>query len=293
MMNRITWVGAAAALSIGSPVLAADLLEPTRMAAQRPALQAPLPAPMASPWSGLYVGIHMGAGVANWDRDLGFVAIDCTPCRNGDVQSATFGGPNRDDTALLGGVQAGYNWHVGAVVLGFEADWSMTGLRDRTDHSISSATLIGAGLGAITTPVDGFAGTFRSDIDWLATARGRIGLPSGNLLFYGTGGLAFADTDSRASFLSFSPARSADPIPVSSRENEVRVGWTVGAGIEAALASNLSAKIEYLYADLGRDRRFLGAYIDAPNNLRQYARVEEKIAIHSVKLGLNYRFAGP
>jgi len=290
-MFRGTWIGAAVALYAASPSLAADLLEPTRVAVQRPAPQ--MPALAALTWSGPYVGIHLGVGVADWDRDLGFVAIDCTPCRNGQVQSAIFRGPDRDDTALLAGFQGGYNWQTGALVIGLEADWSLTGLRDRVGHSIPSAALVGAGLGAITTPVDGFAATYKSDLDWLATARGRIGFVQGNLLIYGTGGLAFADADTKVGFLSFSPSLRPDPVPVFSGEDSVRVGWTVGAGIEAALAGNLSAKLEYLYADFGHDRTFLGTYIDAPGSLQQVATLDEKIAVHSVKLGLNYRFAGP
>jgi outer membrane immunogenic protein len=194
---------------------------------------------------------------------------------------------------VLAGLQAGYNWEAGALVVGLEGDWSWTGLRDRAADAISASALVGAGLGAITTPVDGFVSGIRSEIDWLATARGRIGFASGNMLIYGTGGLAFAEVDTRAGFFAFAPARSPDPIPAVSREQSARVGWTVGAGVEAALANNLSAKLEYLYADLGRDRTVLGAYIDAPGNLFQSATLDEKVTLHSVKLGLNYRFAGP
>jgi outer membrane immunogenic protein len=112
-------------------------------------------------------------------------------------------------------------------------------------------------------------------------------------LFYGTGGLAFADASTRLGFLSFVPGLSPDPIAVESSDSEVRVGWTLGAGVEAALGGNLSAKLEYLYADFGRDRRSLGNYIDVPTSLVQTVSLDEKITIHTVKLGLNYRFAGP
>jgi outer membrane immunogenic protein len=30
-----------------------------------------------------------------------------------------------------------------------------------------------------------------------------------------------------------------------------KTGWTIGAGLEAALAPNWTAKVEYLYVDLG------------------------------------------
>jgi outer membrane immunogenic protein len=292
MMNRKIWIGAAAALCAASGASAADLLESTRVARQRPVLQAAA-APAALTWSGPYVGAHLGAAEADWKRDVGFLAIDCTPCRNGDTQAASFTAPERDDTAFMAGLQGGYNWQAGALVVGVEADWSLTDPRDRTAFAVPSAALVGAGLGAITTPVDGFSSAFSSDIDWLATSRGRVGLAAGNVLFYGTGGLAFAEARTRVGFLGFRPTLSDDPVPMVSRESAVRVGWTIGAGVEAALAGNVSAKLEYLYADLGRDRRLLGTYIDAPGSLLQTVTLDEKIAVHSVKLGLNYRFAGP
>ena len=33
--------------------------------------------------------------------------------------------------------------------------------------------------------------------------------------------------------------------------NDTKAGWTVGGGIEAALAGNWTAKVEYLHVDLG------------------------------------------
>jgi outer membrane immunogenic protein len=283
-------MGAMAALCLASPALAADLLEPNRVAVQRPALQAPGVEPLT--WLGPYLGLHVGLGVADWDSNLGFVSIDCLPCRQGVLQSAIFSG-NRGSTAAVAGFQGGYNWQSGGLVVGLEADWSVTGLRDRTTVAIPAAVLAGAGLGAITEPIDGFSGQFKSEIDWLATARGRAGVATGTFLFYGTGGLAFADASTRVGFLSFVPGLSPDPIPVQSTDSEVRVGWTLGAGVEAALGGNLSAKLEYLYADFGRDRRSLGNYIDVPTSLVQTVSLDEKITIHTVKLGLNYRFAGP
>ncbi len=34
--------------------------------------------------------------------------------------------------------------------------------------------------------------------------------------------------------------------------NDVRAGWTAGAGIEGAFGGGWSAKVEYLYIDLGK-----------------------------------------
>ena len=56
------------------------------------------------------------------------------------------------------------------------------------------------------------------------------------VLVYGTGGAAFGDV--RANF-------SNDPV-----SSATEAGWTVGAGVEVALAKNWTAKAEYLFVDL-------------------------------------------
>ena len=56
---------------------------------------------------------------------------------------------------------------------------------------------------------------------------------------------------------------------------KTRIGWTLGAGLEYAMWSNWSVKLEYLYADLGK-ASFGGT------------DVEFKTSI--VRAGLNYRF---
>ena len=64
-------------------------------------------------------------------------------------------------------------------------------------------------------------------------------------MFYVTGGLAYGDVVTNISqnpgALSF----------VTASANQIKAGWTVGGGIEAALIGNWSAKVEYLYVDLG------------------------------------------
>ena len=61
-------------------------------------------------------------------------------------------------------------------------------------------------------------------VEWVSTVRSRLGFAFDRVLVYGTGGVA-----------------------------RTHVGWTAGGGIEAAITSNLSAKVEYLYTDLGRE----------------------------------------
>ena len=70
---------------------------------------------------------------------------------------------------------------------------------------------------------------------WFGTVRGRGGYAFNNILFYGTGGLAFGELRAETFGLS---------------ETHTNAGWTVGVGAEVGFTQNWSAKVEYLYVDL-------------------------------------------
>jgi len=103
---------------------------------------------------------------------------------------------------------------------------------------------------------------------WLATVRGRIGYSWDRFLPYITGGAAIAD------FKMGGPG-----LPTESKTN---VGWTAGAGVEYAFLGNWSAKLEYLYADLGNVSCGAGFCGGAPTT------VDYKVNL--IRLGVNYRF---
>lgn len=67
---------------------------------------------------------------------------------------------------------------------------------------------------------------------WDSSVRGRLGYAYDRYLFYGTGGVAFGDIRNNGS-------------------SKTRTGWTLGAGVEAALTNNMTARVEYRYTDLG------------------------------------------
>jgi outer membrane immunogenic protein len=136
-----------------------------------------------------------------------------------------------------GGVQAGYNWQSGPLVFGVEGDIEATAADDT------------------------FA-PWKFSNPWFGTARGRVGYAFNNILFYGTGGLAFGEL-------------RADTFGLS--ESHTTAGWTAGVGAEFGLAQNWSAKIEYLYVDLA-DSNF--AITGMTNGYR----------FGLVRAGVNYHF---
>ncbi|MFL6839500.1 MAG: outer membrane protein [Bradyrhizobium sp.] len=116
-------------------------------------------------------------------------------------------------SGFSGGIQAGYNWRDGPWVFSIEGDIQATGAEET------------------------FA-PWKFSNPWFGTVRGRAGYAFDNVLFYGTGGLAFGEWRAETFGLS---------------ESHSNAGWTLGAGAEMGFmgfAPNWSGKIEYLYVDL-------------------------------------------
>jgi outer membrane immunogenic protein len=146
-----------------------------------------------------------------------------------------YGPATADLNGYLVGGTVGYNFQAGSWVFGVEGDFALAGIKEDV------------GGGEIKVP-------------WFGTARGRIGYAGwSNMLPYITGGAAFAKME----------------INGAGSESDTNIGWTVGAGLEYALWSNWSVKVEYLYADLGT-YVFAGGLVDYNT--------------HIVRGGINYRF---
>ena len=92
--------------------------------------------------------------------------------------------------------------------------------------------------------------------------RGRAGYAFNNILFYGTGGLAFGELRAQTFGLS---------------ESHTNAGWTAGVGAEVGFAPNWSAKVEYLYVDLA-DSHFA------------ITGVSNGYSFGTVRAGVNYHF---
>src|ERR1700710_644021 len=211
--------GAAALLGTAVSAQAAD------MAVKAPYLKAPVA--MVYDWTGFYVGVNAGVGIG---RDytrmalpalLGFEASYLTPQ----------GG--------LGGAQVGYNYQVqnsffGALVFGVEADIQGTGMRD------TFSCLIGC------LPAQN--NNFNQKLDWFGTVRGRIGIATGPVLSYVTGGWAYGSVKTTYTE-TLPPGGLANTGAFTSNQN--RGGYVIGSGIEASLGGNWTGKIEYLWINLG------------------------------------------
>jgi outer membrane immunogenic protein len=68
---------------------------------------------------------------------------------------------------------------------------------------------------------------------------------SPNVLLYGTAGVAYGQVKDTATITA--PGGS-----VTGTFKDVKAGWTAGAGVEGTIGGGWTAKLEYLYIDLGK-----------------------------------------
>jgi outer membrane immunogenic protein len=102
-------------------------------------------------------------------------------------------------------------------------------------------------------------GSLEQKLSWLSTFRGRIGvLPTDRVLLYVKGGLAVGEVKTTAGAttntsvaLSFGAPPGPTSVSALTASSSTRAGWTIGAGVEGAIAGNWTARLEYLYVDLG------------------------------------------
>jgi outer membrane immunogenic protein len=127
------------------------------------------------------------------------------------------------------GFHAGYNWQAGQWVYGIEGDVTITpGWNDKLTNTAFANE---------NTTLDGslFAQT---QIDWLSSIRGRLGMTFNRTLIYATGGIAWA----RGSYTAGSSTPGQD-----SRHRFTATGGVVGGGAEWKATPNVSFRIEGLY----------------------------------------------
>ena len=271
-----------AALAGFAPVSAADLAPRYT--------KAPVLVPVYN-WTGFYVGGNAGY---SWGRSRSDVSYFNTVTGAAIVPPAgsVTGGSFDMDGAIAGG-QIGYNWQVNnAWVWGLEADAQWSDERGSTAFRCAATPVIGGTcIPGITFLPPGVTGTnlaLDQSLEWFGTVRGRVGwLPSPEVLLYATGGLAYGEIKTTATLSGVTPAAVA--VAALGSSSQTRVGWTVGAGVEGAIGGNWTAKLEYLYMDLGSTS--FGPLTLAPAS-QIGANVNSDFTDHILRVGLNYRFTG-
>jgi outer membrane immunogenic protein len=234
--------------AIGALAIATD----GARAADLPYKVAP-PAPVYS-WSGLYIGANVGY---SWGRST----YDATIIAAGTVSHA------ENLNGFIGGFQSGYNYQAGMWVFGYESDIQFSGEK-------GGSTFPGVIPGAtITTD---------NKLQWFGTARSRLGfLATPNVLIYGTAGLAYGQVQESAT-TTITAVGSA-----TATFKDVKAGYAVGGGVEAAFGGGWSGKLEYLYLDLGKTEHSF-----ATPALGTVVSESRRTTDNILRAGINYRWGG-
>lgn len=234
-------MASAALLVLGSGVQAADLGVSRSPAA---AIMAP-----AFNWTGFYFGGYLGGA----SRQARFT----------DIDGYNFVGSwNSNRTSFLGGVTLGYNWQFTPnVLVGIEGELGYLGGTRRADP-------LSPGLDT--------QGRIADSVYGLITAR--LGLTADRALFYVKGGLALGGGN--ASVVDACGVAPCGP-GLYSASSSSNVGWTIGGGIEYAIAGSWTMKGEYNYIRFNNRTMTDGGFrFGVSNN-----------DAHLFKVGLNYLFS--
>ena len=146
-------------------------------------------------------------------------------------------------TGYLIGATLGYNYQFGSFVVGIEGD---------IDYSTVKGN---CGIFACST-----------NMKYFGTGRARLGYAWDRWLPFLTGGVAVANLE------------NSGP---SASESVTKIGWTAGLGLEYAFAGPWSAKLEYLYTDLGTTSCGT-CFAGSPQDVN--------VKVNAIRLGVNYRF---
>ena len=171
-------------------------------------------------WSGFYLGGNVGLHNVETSGVFDAAEFGVTP----DLEGIGSEGVNL-------GIQGGYNYQIGQVLVGVEGDLSFGGF-DESIITVQDGSADEAGL--LTYPIQG-------DLAYLATIRGRVGINLEEtfhraVLLFVTGGVAFTEFN----------------MDIADGRSEVGfsdTGLTWGGGIEMPVSPRMLLRADYLHVE--------------------------------------------
>jgi outer membrane immunogenic protein len=197
-------------------------------------------------WTGFYLGVDGGYLAGRGELFLPVADLTAYPRPDGFLAGAHIGARRQFSSGL---------------VLGIEADaWNAFDADTRADYTTSTNDA-------------------KLDLNWGASVRAQLGLATGRFLVHVTGG---------ASYIDFDGCTTAGANPsvcvAGATVGDGRWGWTAGAGVAYAFGDNISARLEYLYADYGEK-----TYTTPGIIIGGLTRVD--LRTHTVRAGVSWKFA--
>ncbi|MBN9311220.1 outer membrane protein [Devosia sp.] len=172
------------------------------------------------------------------------------------------------DGAFIGAF-AGYGWGTladDAISTNYEGEGWQLGVTAGYNFTVSAALVAGIVADVAWADINGgdTAGV-SYNTDWTGSIRGRLGIDAGAFLPYVTAGVAFANN---------TVTDAVGP----SEDTQLHTGWTAGAGVEFAVADNVSLDLQYRYSDYGTKTYNVGGGTDLG------------LTSHAITAGVNFRF---
>jgi outer membrane immunogenic protein len=204
------------------------------------------PAPAVAGWSGFYAGVSIGLGVVGANGTTSNLATTIPQGFHAQIP--------------LGGAYAGFLWQLSSVVVGIESDFDY---QFPTSSQLTKSLIDPSGQQNFNAS-PGFDASFRL----------RFGYPlGGGLLPYVTGGAAVGNWVESESYPSLQ-AKDSNSV--------LRLGWTLGTGLEYALNDKWTSRLEYRFTDFGT-AQFSSA-------LSSSLLSREHLYESYIRLGLGYKF---
>jgi outer membrane immunogenic protein len=237
-------------------------------------LAAASPAWAQDAYSGFYAGANLGVTWGDTSSSLsvrpGTGALVIPPADvallNGPISSG-----DDNDARFTAGVEGGYNYRMGNVLMGIEADFGAFDISE--DKSKTYRSLV------LTSPQVDY--TLRQSVstDWVWTVRPRLGYVYGPWLFFGTAGLGVTDATLDTTYADNRGGRA------EFSTSETKTGFVGGFGAAYAFGPNWSVKGEWLHADFGK--------VDgsrASANGFAVVSAEGKVKANLLRIGADYQF---
>ncbi len=226
-------------------------------------------------WTGFYVG-----------ADAGFVSnrsLTTTQASAGSYftpgpvgQLAVFNAIAPDTVSARGfdaAVHAGFNWQLRPFVVGIEAEYGAFRTR-----AVRDTAFIASGVQSqLHNEVS---------VDWLSTARIRLGVGYSVWLFYLTGGAAVTGLKASSSYVDSAVGQPNGAVAVS----QTTLGWTIGAGVEIAIAPGWTVRGEYLHLDFPSVNG-TGRITNPATGAFNPTAFNADLRSDMVRLGVSYKFA--
>jgi len=165
------------------------------------------------------------------------------------------------------GVYGGYNWLKSNVSPGGSVDsiegpigGGYLGYNYQFDNNwVAGAEIMGGASGA-----DNSSGGVKIEQDWEASLRARMGYAFEKSLIYGLAGVGVTGFQASAGGTS---------------DDQVSLGWNIGAGFETKLTDSISSRVEYNYSDYEKQDFSIGG-----------GKTSADLDGHTIKLGVGLSF---